>query len=57
MNQLVQQVPVPRDLTGWVRKSESKRSLNDVVESLHLKALTGPDAETYTRYLDAIKND
>jgi hypothetical protein len=49
--------PVPRELTGWVRKSDSKRSLNDVVESLHLKLLDGPDAETYRRYLDAINKD
>jgi hypothetical protein len=26
-------------------------SLNDVVESLHLKLLTGSDAEPYSRYL------
>jgi hypothetical protein len=50
-------VPGPRELTGWVPKSESKRWLNDVVESHHLKHLTGPDAEMCCRYPDAINNE
>jgi hypothetical protein len=53
---LVQHVPVSRDVTGWVRKFDRHKKLNDEVENVHGSLSWSDKAEEYFRLLDATHN-
>lgn len=46
--------PVPRNTTDWVRKFEASKTLNDAVETIHSKLMSGAQSEQYFKFLDAI---
>lgn len=45
-------LPVPREIANWVRKTEFHRTINDMVEDIHLALIV--DHDDYREYLDAV---
>lgn len=48
-------VPVPRHLDEWVRKSPFNRTLNDLVEEIHIELVNSN--ENYRKFLDAVYDE
>ena len=47
--------PVPRSVAAWVRKTEFHRTLNDLVEDVHLALVD--KSQQYVKYLDAVHDE
>lgn len=48
--------PVPRKMADWVRKTEFHRTINDLVEEIHLVLVMSSD-DTYRKFLDAVYDE